>query len=252
MVLRIYHKETTTIINRCIRVIICSVGIGTSRYIILSKAKRKNKKEEYEQVAVYEKFGNLREGQENLSDAAKQENKTREMLAKRKREEEKKKIEEQERKVVEQRERMNERDKEKTKQEQERIKREISKTQKGKAHKVLKKSVVKTVQEKKLQANMCKEDHEIYDPASRKVIGKGPKAACKYIASVSGKTGCLSLPCCAWAHNKNYPKKNDSGKDGGKCVAADDGSPELDKDDKNLNWDGYYYMNKKYKKLNNV
>lgn len=248
--------ESIKYIGRNILTILLIVWVFSIIMTIIVKYNIKfpeDKTEKYDQIAVYEKFGNLREGQQNLSDNAKQENKTREMIAKKKREDEKKKIAEQEKKVVEQKKKKRKEDKEKSLQEAERIKREIANTKPGKAHKVLKKSAVKSAQEKKLTGNMCKEDNEVYDPASRKVIGKGPKAACKYIASVSGKTGCLSLPCCAWAHNKNYPKKNKKMKDKGKCVQADeDGSPELDKDEKGLNWDGYYYMTKKYKKLNNV
>ena len=50
------------------------------------------------------------------------------------------------------------------------------------------------------------------------------------------KNSCI-LECCVCTSNKN----------GGKCVEGNAGGPIMKKDDKLINYDEYYYLNKKYK-----
>lgn len=55
----------------------------------------------------------------------------------------------------------------------------------------------------------------------------------------NGKKGCISVDCCVWVNNKN----------GTNCVNGDKDGPLMKKDDKLVNYDEYYYLNEKPKKV---
>ena len=58
---------------------------------------------------------------------------------------------------------------------------------------------------------------------------------CKELGK-NGKVGC-NIDCCVWASNKN----------GGSCVQGNKEGPIMKKDAKLVNYDEYYFLNKKYK-----